>query len=552
MLQRLSIQNYAIIAELEIIFGKGLNIITGETGAGKSILVGALGLVLGDRADSSVLSDPSRKAFVEAVFRLSAPGAAAALLDAWEIEQDEEIVLRREVGATGKSRAFINDTPVNLSQLQQLASCLVDLHLQFDTLDLGRGDFQREVLDALADHRATVDSYGNVYAELTLQRKKLAQLEAEQAAALREQDFKQFLLDELLHLNWKVDEMESLQAEFNVLSHADQIKSTIDRISYGLEEGEDPVLRQLRTSIQQMQSLAGHHPQLPDLVARMQSVYLELQDIASELHHIGDKVQMDPGRLDAISERISIAQKLMKKHGASDANELPGIQERLDGEVSGFQQRGDDIRQVREKLALLEEKANQLAETLHVNRMRQARPLEEKVGLLLQRIGMPNARLKVKIEEVPLRTGGKDQVSFLFDANRSDHFEPLQKVASGGELSRLMLAVKSLVAGSLAMPTLIFDEIDSGISGEAARQVGILMKELGQCHQVISITHQPQIAARADFHFYVYKKEKGNRIQTSVTLLDRDGHVEAIARMMGGEKPSRLVMENAREMVMNP
>jgi DNA repair protein RecN (Recombination protein N) len=552
MLQRLSIQNYAIISELDIVFGEGLNIITGETGAGKSILVGALGLVLGDRADSSVLSDPSRKAFVEAVFHLPSPGEAGTLLDSWDIEQDDDIVLRREVSASGKSRAFINDTPVNLTQLQQLASCLVDLHLQFDTLELGRGDFQREVLDALSDHRPILDDYANVYAELLALRRKLAQLEADQVAALREQDFKIFLLDELTQLHWKEHEMESLEAEFNVLSHADQIKSTIDRISFGLEEGEDPVLRQLRTAVQQMQSLAGHHPQLPDLSARMQSVFLELQDIAAELRRLADGVQMDPRRLDQVNERISAAQKLMKKHGVGNAGELLRIQEQLETDVSGFQQRGDEILQVRELLEQAGKKAAQLADTIHANRVKQVQPLESKVEALLKRIGMPNARLKVMVEEVPLRAGGKDQVIFLFDANRSDHFEPLQKVASGGELSRLMLAVKSLVAGSLSMPTLIFDEIDSGISGEAARQVGVLMKELGQCHQVIAITHQPQIAARANHHFYVYKKEKGNRIQTQVTLLDANGHVEAIARMMGGEKPSRLVMENAREMVMNP
>jgi DNA repair protein RecN (Recombination protein N) len=552
MLHRLSIQNYAIISGLEIAFGDGLNIITGETGAGKSILVGALGLVLGDRADSSVLADSARKAIVEAVFRLQSPGEAGDLLASWDIEPDTELVLRREVSAAGKSRAFVNDTPVNLSQLQQLAACLVDLHLQFDTQDIGRSDFQREVLDALSDHRPLLDDYGNVYAELCLLRKKLSRLEAEQAAALREQDFKLFLLDELAQLNWKEKEMESLEAEFNMLSHAEQVKGMVEKIYYGLDEGEAPVLRQLRAAVQQMQSLSGHHPGLPALSERMQSVFIELQDIASELRHMADKVQMDPRRLDQVNERISAAQKLVKKHGVQHAEALMQVRDRLEAEVSAFQQRGDEMRDTRARMEQAENRAGQLAAKLHANRVKQVKPLEEKVGRLLQRIGMPNARLKVQVEEVPLREGGMDQVSFLFDANRSGHFEPLHKVASGGELSRLMLSVKSLVAGSLSMPTLIFDEIDSGISGEAARQVGILMKELGQRHQVISITHQPQIAARADHHFYVFKQDTGNRIETQVSLLDHDGHVEAIARMMGGEKPSRLVMENAREMVMTP
>ncbi len=549
MLQRLTVRNYAIIADLEVRFGEGLNIITGETGAGKSILVGALGLVLGDRADTSVLTDPGQKAFVEAVFRTPENGQSDALLQQWDIDADTDIVLRREISAAGKSRAFINDTPVNLGQLQQLASCLVDLHLQFDTLDVGQSDFQCAVLDAMAGHRSLLTQYQEAFSGMMALRKRLHALEEAQAAAVKEQDYRQFLLDELLELNWQPGEWEVLREEHGMLSHAEQIRQSVGRVLDGLSEGEAPMLRFLRSSVQQLQAQAGFHPQLPEISERLQSAFVELEDIAAELQRISGKVTLDPERLDAVNERLALVQKLVRKHGVQDAESLIGVRETLEATLSDFLNRDDEIRKAREELARAEAISADLAGQLHVNRNKQAKPLEKQVAAILHRIGMPNAMLNVSIEKGALREQGADQVSFLFDANRSGHPEPLHKVASGGELSRLMLSIKSLVAGSLSMPTLIFDEIDSGISGEAARQVGILMQELGKRHQVISITHQPQIAARADHHFFVFKQDKEGRIRTQVRLLDADGHVEAIARMMGGEKPSRLLMENAREMV---
>jgi DNA repair protein RecN (Recombination protein N) len=549
MLQRLSVRNYAIISDLEVHFGEGLNIITGETGAGKSILVGALGLVLGARADTSVLTDPGQKAFVEAVFRAPEGGTANTLLKQWDIDTDVDIVLRREISAAGKSRAFINDTPVNLGQLEQLASSLVDLHLQFDTADVGQSDFQCAVLDAMAGHRSLVEQYQQAFSEMVTLRKKLQALEADQAAAIKEQDYRQFLLDELTELNWQSGEWDSLQEEHGMLSHAEQIRQSVGRVVDGLSEGETPVLRFLRSSVQQLQAQAGYHPQLPELSQRLQSAFVELEDIAAELRRMTGNVALDPARLDTVNERLAAAQKLFRKHGVQDAEALIEVRNALENALQDFIHRDDEIRKAQLALSKAEAAATALDGQLHENRIRQVKALEEQVAALLHRIGMPNARLTVSVAQSPLREHGSDQVSFLFDANRSGHPEPLHKVASGGELSRLMLSIKSLVAGSLSMPTLIFDEIDSGISGEAARQVGMLMKELGKKHQVISITHQPQIAARADHHYFVYKQEVDGRIRTQVRLLDANGHVEAIARMMGGEKPSRLLMENAREMV---
>jgi DNA repair protein RecN (Recombination protein N) len=551
MLSTLFVQNYAIIAELEIQFSGRLNIITGETGAGKSILVGALGLVLGERADSSVLRDAGKKAIVEATFKEITTPPISELLVKWDIDPTDELVLRREVSANGKSRAFINDTPVNLSQLQSIAGSLVDMHLQFDTLSLGQNDFQREVLDVLAGHHALLISYKEAYNGLIGERKRLEDLRLAMESGNKELDYHRFLLDELVEADWKENEMEDLEAELKLLSHAEQIKSVLGKLYYQLAESDQPMVQQLKTMLNQLHGLSQYHPQLPVLSERLQAVFIELQDITGELEGVNEKIQMDAGRMDQVSQRIALGQRLIKKHGVKNSTGLLEVRAGLEASVNQVEHAGDEMAKLEKRVREMNENATRLALTISTNRKKQLSQLEQKTAILLHRVGMPNAVLKVEMQTVPLYEGGIDRVVFLFDANKSDRFEPLQKVASGGELSRLMLSIKSLVASSVAMPTLIFDEIDSGISGEAARQVGILMKELGEQHQVISITHQPQIAARADTHFYVYKKELNNRIHTQIKKLDPQERVEAIAKMMGGEKPSMLVMENAREMVMN-
>lgn len=367
----------------------------------------------------------------------------------------------------------------------------------------------------------------------------------------KELDYHRFLLDELVEAGLRENEMNELEAELNMLSHAEQIKSVLGKLYFQLEESEQPMVPQLKAMLNQLQGLSQYHPQLPGLAERLQSVFIELQDISGELEGINEKIQLDAGRMDQASQRIALGQKLMKKHGVKTEAELNDVRAGLEARVNQVVHAGDELARLEKSVKELEAKASQYALTISNNRKSRVGVLEEKTAGLLHRVGMPNAVLKVDIQQVPLYEGGTDKVMFLFDANKSDRFEPLHKVASGGELSRLMLSIKSLVASFVAMPTLIFDEIDSGISGEAARQVGMLMKELGEQHQVISITHQPQIAARADSHFYVFKKELNKKIHTQIKKLEPQERVEAIAKMMGGEKPSALVMENAREMVMN-
>ncbi len=549
MLQKLFIRNYAIIESVEIEFSNRLNIITGETGAGKSILAGALGLILGERADSSVLFNATQKCIVEGSFSIDGRKDMLKTLQESDLDAEEEIVIRREVASTGKSRAFINDTPVNLSQLKQFASLLVDLHQQFDTLELGDSDFQRAVIDALAGHQTVLKQYREAYTAYSATRKALTTAREQQAAANKELDYHKFLYDELEEAQWKANEIEELDAELKILSNAENIKSALGKINYGLNEGEQPLVQQLKGLINQLHSLRDFHTAIPVLAQRLQSAQIELRDIAGDIENLNHEIRFDEERIQAVSDRLSLGYKLLKKHGVQTTGELLDLQSNLQQQLNKVLNLDTTISQLEKEAATQLAQAQQLAQTLTANRRKQADPLEKKTGQLLTRVGMPNARIKIAINPATLNSTGGDAIEFLFDANKSNRFEPLRKVASGGELSRLMLCIKSLVAASVQLPTLIFDEIDTGISGEAARQVGIIMKDLGQSHQVIAITHQPQIAAKADAHFFVYKKEKDEKINTRIKLLSAEERVDAIAQMLSGEKPTASALENAREMM---
>lgn len=552
MLKKLHIQNYAIIEELEIDFPGHLNIITGETGAGKSILMGALSLILGDRADTSVLLNREKKCFVEGLFAVSGKKEVKQFLRENDLDADEELVIRREISAAGKSRAFVNDTPVNLEQLRQLSSLLVDLHRQFDTLALGESDFQREVLDALAGHQELLLQYQTVYAQWQHSSRELEELLQQKNQFTKEYDYHKFLFDELEEANFRENELEETEAALQLLNSSEGIKTVLSRVSYELDEGEQPMVQQLKLLINQLQPYTSYHASLPALMERLQSVQVELKDIAGEIEHINDQVQFDPQKVEQLNERISVGYKLLKKHGVKTTNELLEIKNQLEEKLQAVLNIDDAIASKEKVVQQLVQEAESLAKQLSANRAKQVKPLQDKVNKLLAQVGMPNARLRVDVQQLPdLQRYGKDEIEFLFDANKSNRFEPVRKVASGGELSRLMLCIKSLVAKSLDLPTLIFDEIDTGISGEAARQVGIIMKELAAKRQVICITHQPQIAGKADAHFFVYKEIRGEAVKTGIRLLTQDERITAIAKMLSGEKPTAAALENAREMVMN-
>jgi len=551
MLKKLNIQNYAIIDEIEINFSSQLNIITGETGAGKSILMGALSLILGERADTSVLLRSDKKCFIEGIFSIDTKKEVSLFLQENELDAGDELVLRREIAANGKSRAFINDTPATLQQLKQLASLLVDLHQQFDSLELGDSDFQREVLDALANNQETVQSYQTVYRKYLQVRKELAELQEKKASFNKELDYHQFLFDELEEVDLQEDELEHLDYELKLLSNSEDIKTALDKVYFDLNESEKPVVQLLKQLATQLHSYASFHPDLQAVIDRLQSSHIELQDIADEISHINNSVHFDEKRIEFINERMAAGFKLLKKHAVKTTAELLLIQKDLEQKLQAILHVDDAILSKEKEVKALLQQAENIAAGISAARNKQAKPLEQKVNELLIQVGMPNAKIKTEIRSAALNEFGKDVIEFLFDANKSNRFEPIRKVASGGELSRLMLCIKSLVAQSIDLPTMIFDEIDTGISGEAAKQVGIIMKTLSSNRQIICITHQPQIAGKANSHFFVYKEIKNDTVKTNIRLLDQAERITTIAKMLSGEKPTAAALENAREIMMN-
>lgn len=557
MLSRLSIQNYAIIDELEIDFSSQLNVITGETGAGKSIIVGALGLILGERADSSALVNKEKKCIVEGIFEAKGKKEVKQFLTTNDVDAGDELVIRREIGSNGKSRAFINDTPVTLSQLTQLSSLMVDLHQQFDTLELTANDFQRQVLDALAGNGILLDEYQTGFRQWQHIKKEAEELKKRQQQFNKEADYNRFQFNELEEAGFKENELEEIDTELKLLSNSEGIKAALSKVYFELKENETPVVQQLKVLFNQLNVYSSLHPGLPDLLQRLQSAQIELQDIAAEVDHISNQVNYDPKRIEQLNERLSLGYKLQKKHGVNSTSELLVIQKQLEEKLQAVLNIDEAIQQKEKDLVKTGHALSQLAQQISDNRRKQIKPLEDKVNKLLAQVGMPNAKLKVEMKPVDMNVSGTDSIEFLFDANvpasagKSGQFQPVRKVASGGELSRLMLCIKSLVAQSIDLPTLIFDEIDTGISGEAARQVAIIMKGLAGKRQMICITHQPQIAGKANAHFFVYKEIAGDKVKTNIRLLTTEEKITTIAKMLSGEKPTAAAMENAREMLMN-
>jgi DNA repair protein RecN (Recombination protein N) len=549
MLLHLHIQNYAIIEDIAIDFSEGLQVITGETGAGKSIIAGALSLVLGERADTSILQRRDRKAVVEASFRVHHLKEVEKFLAEEELDREQELVLRREISPNGKSRAFVNDTPVNLDQLRRLCSMLVDLHQQFDILTLGEAGFQLAVIDALAANSTLLGQYRFIFHQLQQARQQLEQLKAKQAVADKENDYHKFLFNELDEASLKENEFEEAEVLLKRQSHSEAIKTALTGIHFNLEQSDHPMVQQLRLFSQQLEPFRVYHEKFPEILQRFASMHIEMQDLAGEIESVNDEIQYDAAQIEKLNERIHTGYKLFKKHNVSTTTELIKQREELQNKLSESLHITEEIHAKEKTVESLIKEASILAGQLSVKRKAQIGGFEEKVNGLLKKVGMPNARIRVVCNPAVLNEQGIDNIELLFDANKSERFEPLKKVASGGELSRLMLCIKSLVAQSMDMPTLLFDEIDSGISGEAARQVGIILKELSGKRQVICITHQPQIAGKGDAHFYVFKEGKGDKINTKIRLLDGESRILIIAKMLSGEKPTAAALENARELV---
>jgi len=549
MITRLFIQNYAIIDELSISFEGGLNIITGETGAGKSILMGALNLILGQRADSSVLQDAQKKCIIEGVFQIHPTTAIKQFFQQNELDMDTEIVIRREIAANGKSRSFVNDTPVNLSQIKQLSIHLVDLHQQFDTLEINSADFQFEVLDALADNQQQLIKLREHFEQYAELKKLLSALKQEQASANKELDYHQFLFNEIHELSLKENELEDIEVELKIQNNAESIKHSLSGIFNELSESEQPITNQLKSILNKLKTLHQYHPNLANISNRLQSAVIEIQDISDDLIRIENGIHYDAEKLQLMNDRLSAGYKLLKKHGLTTTTQLIALMEQLQKKLDKHTNISTSIATTEKETALSYDACIQIANIISKNRAAQIEGFTAQVNHLLIQVGMPNARMKIALSPATLSENGLDAIAFLFDANKSDKFEPVSKVASGGELSRLMLSIKSLVAKKLSLPTLIFDEIDTGISGEAAKQVGIIMKDLSASHQVIAITHQAQIAARASTHYFVYKNMQAEKVTTRISILNKEERIQAIAKMLSGEKPTAAAIANAKEML---
>lgn len=551
MLYRLAIKNYAIIEELEIRFNGRMNIITGETGAGKSILLGALSLILGDRADTKVLYDKDEKCVVEAEFEVNDKNLKDFFI-AKELDFEPHTIVRREINQSGKSRAFVNDTPVNLSVLKELGEKLVNLHSQHETLDLVNSGFQLQVIDALAGNKQALSAYREKFSRYKRSLGQLEELTAKWKASSAELDYLQFQLKELAEARLQPGEQETLETELNVLSNVEEIKRALQSAVQIISGGEVSVMDQLNEIQASIKTVRNYNKDIKLLAERLQSVYAEVKDIASEFENIQDSTALDPEKLEEVNNRLNTIYKLQKKHNVVSVAELLQIQQAVEEKIAAVDTGSFEIDRLKAELDKQFKELLAGAAQMHAAREKVLRDFQTNVVVLLTKVGMPNASFKVdirKLEPQQLNNSGLTELRFLFSANKGYAPLEIKDVASGGELSRLMLCIKSLVADADALPTMIFDEIDSGISGEVALKVGEIMKKLSRNHQLICITHLPQIARTGDTHFYIYKENKGSRAQTLVKELHGDERIMEIARMLSGDRISEASLANAREMI---
>ena len=551
MIERLAIQNYALIEQLEIQFSKGLTIITGETGAGKSILLGALGLVMGQRADTKVLYSTDAKCIVEATFQIASYPLQGFFVE-HDLDYDPELIVRREISPSGKSRAFVNDSPVNLKILQQLSSALIDLHQQFDTLDINQEDFQLKMIDALANNSKLLSSYQAHFQTFSAKQKECNRLKEQAQQFKQEQDFLQFQIEELEKANLQEGEQAQLEQELNQLNNAEEITRVAGAAHQGLSESDPSIIGQLQDFLNQIQQLQDAHPALPDIEKRLQGQVVELEDLANELGQIAEDTEFLPDRAQEVQERLDLLYRLQNKHQLTSEEELLAHFQSLNQRITDFSKLDEDIDILEREIAYQHQVLEELAQQLRDRRLAVIPDFEAQIMARLRVLAIPNATLSIQLTDGPaLNRTGKDEAQFLFAANKGSRLQSIKEVASGGELSRLALAIKSLVAAAIPLPTLLFDEIDSGISGDVALKMGEILELLSDEHQVVTITHSPQVASKAHRHYFVYKKDEAERTVTKVKLLSPDERIRALAVMLSSNPPSASAIENARELLGN-
>ncbi len=549
MITSLSIKNYALIEKLSIDFSKGFSIITGETGAGKSIILGALGLVLGKRADLTSLKNKEEKCVIEAQFQISKYNLLP-FFEANDLDYENETIIRREILPSGKSRAFINDSPVNLQELQELSLFLIDIHSQHQTQELSEEKVQFEIIDAIAANQESILEYQTLLKSYKSDKSKLNSLLKKQAESYKEQEYNTFLLNELVEANLKSGEQESLEADFEKLNNVEIIKESIDKSLAIANEEQIGVLHNLKEIKFSLQKIASFSPEYFSIVERITSLAIEFDDISIELNRCSEKLINDPEQLELISQKLQLIYNLQKKHQVSTVDEMLEIQTKLENSVLELGNLEHDIAFLNDAIQQKTEALDTLSQAIHDKRAAAVPVLSQKLTSILETLGMPNVRFKMDLNvSSTYFENGKDELQFLFSANKGTDFGLLKKVASGGEMSRIMLAVKAILAQYSKLPTLIFDEIDTGVSGEIANRMGEIMKEMSQTMQIFAITHLPQIAAKGTAHFKVSKATIGEDTQSELRLLSSEERIVEIAQMLSGTVVSDSALNHAKALL---
>jgi DNA repair protein RecN (Recombination protein N) len=549
MLKKLVVKNFALISSLELDPDTGFTTITGETGAGKSILLGALGLIAGQRADSSVLFNPEEKCFVEAEFEIGSYHLES-FFEQHELDFSSRSIVRREINAQGKSRSFINDTPVNLTVLKELSALLIDIHSQHQSLALTRESVQLSYLDSYAGNQHLLQQYKKKYDAFRSAKEKRERLLHEQAELEKQEDYLRFQLNELEELQPKAGEVKQMEEELELLNHAEGLSASLQFIVSQMEEGEAGMLQQLSAVKQRLQPFQKVNEQWQEYFSRLVSLEVELKELTRELGRESERVVFDPERIEQLNKRLSQLESLMRKHQAIDEEALLLVWEKLATAVGSSDTLKEDIEKITAEISSLEKELERLAAELHEKRKKQSTGLAKAVESLLHGLGMPVARFNIELsKEENFSNSGWTGLKFLFSANKGSAMQEMGKVASGGELSRVVLAVKSIMASITSLPTILFDEIDTGVSGAVAGKMGELMREMGKNMQVIAITHLPQVAGAGREHWFVYKKEEKGVTRSFIRKLSQEERLQELAQMLSTGSPGEAALQNAKELL---
>ena len=552
MLKHLYIKNFTLIDELDISLYEGFSVITGETGAGKSIILGAIALLLGQRADSKTIKQGAEKCVIEANFDLSRYNMQP-FFDENDIEYDAgDCIIRRELTAAGKSRAFINDTPVALSMLKELGDMLMDVHSQHQNLLLNKQDFQLEVVDIIADDAAQLAKYQNTYAEFVKAEKELSEMTLAIERNRENHDFLKFQFEELENTKLQEGEQEELEQRSETMEHSEDIKSALYTSDNALSAEQVGVIQSLRSSLSALRSIESVYPEVSELIERIDSSYIDLKDISQEISSLLESVDFDPAELDQINSRLDRIYELEKKYHVETVEELISKRDELHQQLAAIENGDESLDALKARRDELESKARKEADALTKLRTKSAKTIEAEMQKRLIPLGMPHVRFSIQLTPIELGQNGADKVSFLFSANTSTPLQPVSQVASGGEIARVMLSLKAMISGAVKLPTIIFDEIDTGVSGKTAEMMAQIMKEMGgHGRQVISITHLPQIAALGSVHYKVEKNETASGTTSKMRQLDADERVREIAQMLSGSDVTEAAIQNAKELLKN-